>query len=156
MASVVASGTSPYAVLGVEPCASIAEIRAAYLRRALELHPDKKGGDGKAFQQLVSAFEILSNACQRHAYDAVRGTAARIGTMRSRQGWSVKEASAARKQQPREACAWLSGGTSCGASVGEKMSGLTAAGPRSCGKICGAKKRTLPLFYKNLPYSHTE
>lgn len=35
----------PYATLGVEPGASAADIRRAYRRRALEVHPDIAGTD---------------------------------------------------------------------------------------------------------------
>lgn len=156
MVSVVASGTSRYAVLGVEPCASISEIRAAYLRRALELHPDKKGGDGKAFQKLVSAFEILSNACQRRAYDTARGTAATVGTMWTGRGGSVKAASETRKQQSRQTRAWQAGATFCGTSVGEKTSGLPAAGRQSWGDTCSSKERNLPPLHESLLHSRTE
>ena len=38
----------PYAVLGVEPGATRAEIRRAYRRRALEVHPDVAGVDTTA------------------------------------------------------------------------------------------------------------
>lgn len=49
-----------FETLGVSPLASLQEIRAAYLKRALELHPDK-GGSKAAFQKLVAAFEALSD-----------------------------------------------------------------------------------------------
>lgn len=55
-------------VLGVGLSASVAEIRAAYLQRALELHPDKPGGNKVEFQKLVAAFEILSDASKRVSY----------------------------------------------------------------------------------------
>ena len=47
---------SCYAVLGLQLDASIAEIRAAYKRRALEVHPDK-GGSSAEFQLVLAAFE---------------------------------------------------------------------------------------------------
>lgn len=46
---------SCYAVLGLQLDA-IAEIRAAYKRRALEVHPDK-GGSSAEFQLVLAAFE---------------------------------------------------------------------------------------------------
>jgi len=55
-----------FTVLGVETGASIAEIRSAYLKKAVEIHPDKPGGNKAKFQELVEAFEILSDAAQRN------------------------------------------------------------------------------------------
>jgi len=45
-----------YSILGVGAHASAAEIRKAYRRAAMLLHPDK-GGDAKDFQQLLEAYE---------------------------------------------------------------------------------------------------
>jgi hypothetical protein len=51
---------NPYAVLGVDPTATDAEIREAYLRRSKELHPDLSGPDGtRAMQELNAAYEQL-------------------------------------------------------------------------------------------------
>eukprot|EP00929_Paragymnodinium_shiwhaense_P074957 TRINITY_DN38336_c0_g1_i2.p1 TRINITY_DN38336_c0_g1~~TRINITY_DN38336_c0_g1_i2.p1 ORF type:complete len:398 (+),score=74.49 TRINITY_DN38336_c0_g1_i2:276-1469(+) len=47
-------------VIGVQPGASAAELRSAFKRRALEVHPDK-GGTKEAFQRVLAAFEALMN-----------------------------------------------------------------------------------------------
>lgn len=57
-----------YDLLGVKPEASPEEIRRAYRRLALKLHPDR-GGDSKAFQELSNAYEVLSNSERRAVYD---------------------------------------------------------------------------------------
>jgi hypothetical protein len=54
-----------YHILGISRQASTAEVRAAYRRKALELHPDRHGsGEAKAFyaekfQELKEAYELL-------------------------------------------------------------------------------------------------
>lgn len=63
---------SPYVVLGVEPTATDEEIKAAYRRRARELHPDRNQSDPFAtqkFQQLVESYEILRDPQRRAAFD---------------------------------------------------------------------------------------
>eukprot|EP00434_Breviolum_minutum_P038019 symbB.v1.2.033713.t4/scaffold4175.1/size43496/3 len=57
-----------YDLLGVKPEASPEEIRRAYRRLALKLHPDR-GGDSRAFQELSNAYEVLSNSERRAVYD---------------------------------------------------------------------------------------
>jgi len=57
-----------YDDLGVKPEASAGEIKAAYLKKAKEVHPDK-GGSNKDFQEIGKAFAILSNADLRAKYD---------------------------------------------------------------------------------------
>jgi hypothetical protein len=61
-----------YKALGVLPDASPAVIRAVYRARAMELHPDRnKGADAtRQFQELQRAYEVLSDAKAREAYDA--------------------------------------------------------------------------------------
>lgn len=56
---------SPFDILGISQDANPQEIRAAYLKRALEVHPDKPGGDKEAFQHLVHAFEVLSDTVHK-------------------------------------------------------------------------------------------
>lgn len=57
-----------YDRLGVDPTATDAEIRNAYKRMALQLHPDK-GGDPESFKQMKEAYEVLSNHQKRTVYD---------------------------------------------------------------------------------------
>ena len=58
-----------YSILSIGMDAKAAEIRAAYLRRALEMHPDKATGSSSSFQQVVQAFEVLSDSVRRQQYD---------------------------------------------------------------------------------------
>lgn len=59
----------PYAILGVKPGASPAEIHAAYREAAQKFHPDKVSHLGEEFQALAqqkfveiqSAYEVLKN-----------------------------------------------------------------------------------------------
>lgn len=46
----------PFALLGVDPSASLADLSAARRRMAQQLHPDH-GGDASAMQELNAAFE---------------------------------------------------------------------------------------------------
>lgn len=57
-----------YGILKISRDASQAEVRAAYKRQALQVHPDK-GGSSLAFQQVVAAFEQLADPLLRQAYD---------------------------------------------------------------------------------------
>ncbi|MCL4382382.1 DnaJ domain-containing protein, partial [Patescibacteria group bacterium] len=60
-----------YDVLGVEKKASAAELKAAYRKKALEWHPDRnKSPEAEAkFKEINEAYEVLSNADKRAAYD---------------------------------------------------------------------------------------
>ncbi|CAE6914344.1 secG [Symbiodinium sp. KB8] len=58
----------PYATLGVDPNATLKEIRKAYIRLAKETHPDT-GGDAVAFQDVLLAYRILSDEERRKEYD---------------------------------------------------------------------------------------
>ncbi len=63
-----------YDVLGVTKNASEAEIKKAYRRLAMKYHPDRNTGDKgaaaeKNFKAVKEAYEILSDAQKRSAYD---------------------------------------------------------------------------------------
>lgn len=62
-----------YAQLGVGMDASHSEIKAAYRRRAMRLHPDRNPDSHAtgAFQRLTEAYRILSGPQQRARYDAL-------------------------------------------------------------------------------------
>jgi len=57
-----------YQVLGVNPDASIEQIKSAYRKLALVNHPDK-GGDSEIFKRLSNAYQILSTRELREKYD---------------------------------------------------------------------------------------
>lgn len=57
-----------YEVLGVSPDASPAEIKEAYRKKAMKLHPDR-GGNQNDFLALQAAYVVLSNKADRNYYD---------------------------------------------------------------------------------------
>ncbi|KAI8325474.1 DnaJ-domain-containing protein [Martensiomyces pterosporus] len=63
-----------YGILGVSSTASAEEIRAAYMREALKVHPDRNQSPGatREFQRLADAYYTLSDAKRRREYDRTR------------------------------------------------------------------------------------
>ncbi|MDP9108842.1 MAG: DnaJ domain-containing protein [Pseudomonadota bacterium] len=63
-----------YAVLGIESDASTASIKAAYRRKASELHPDKNtaADAGEQFRAVQEAYDVLGEPTRRHTYDESR------------------------------------------------------------------------------------
>eukprot|EP00931_Biecheleriopsis_adriatica_P036733 TRINITY_DN21128_c0_g2_i1.p1 TRINITY_DN21128_c0_g2~~TRINITY_DN21128_c0_g2_i1.p1 ORF type:complete len:667 (+),score=142.25 TRINITY_DN21128_c0_g2_i1:291-2291(+) len=81
-----------YEVLGISRQASGHELRVAFKRRALALHPDK-GGSKEAFQSALCAFEVLSDENSRREYDRNLPPAAcwrETVTWRYRQRWAAR------------------------------------------------------------------
>lgn len=67
--------TDYYAVLGVQPGATSAQIKTAYRTMARKHHPDANPGDGGAeerFKRLLQAYSVLSSVTDRAQYDRVR------------------------------------------------------------------------------------
>jgi len=58
-----------YEVLGLSKGASEDEIKKAFRKKAVSLHPDKEGGDEKKFQEVNEAYEVLKDNSKRQRYD---------------------------------------------------------------------------------------
>lgn len=63
-----------YLILGVAADATLDEVRAAFRRRALELHPDRSGLDSGPFLELQEAYGVLSDPARRRSYDHESGS----------------------------------------------------------------------------------
>ena len=74
-----------YALLGVEPDATLAQVKKAYRTLARQHHPDTNPGDQQAaarFRQITEAYETLSDPKRRAIYDRAHGpfTGTRLAT----------------------------------------------------------------------------
>jgi molecular chaperone DnaJ len=68
----VATKRDYYEILGVERGASPQQIKSAYRKLAVQLHPDKNPGDKKAeeaFKEAAEAYSVLSDQDKRSIYD---------------------------------------------------------------------------------------
>ncbi|HST82416.1 MAG TPA: DnaJ C-terminal domain-containing protein [Kineosporiaceae bacterium] len=67
-----------YAVLGLAPSATAADVKKAYRKLARAHHPDANRGDAAAerrFKEIGEAYAVLSDPEQRQQYDAIRSMA---------------------------------------------------------------------------------
>ena len=80
-----------YEVLGVAPTEADEQIKKAYRRQALRLHPDKTKAEHaeEAFKAVSEAFNVLSDSRKRARYDELlrsggdgRSTAFDFGNLR--------------------------------------------------------------------------
>nr|POE68489.1 dnaj like subfamily b member 12 [Quercus suber] len=95
-----------YLILDVEQTASSDDIRKAYRRLALKLHPDRNTREDstKAFQLLGLAYETLIPACERREYDLIYPSLKRSrANPQSSQTPRAPPASAAQSEALREA-----------------------------------------------------
>ncbi len=58
-----------YETLGIGKSASADEIKKAFRRKAIELHPDKQGGDEAKFKEINEAYEVLKDPGKKQRYD---------------------------------------------------------------------------------------
>jgi DnaJ-class molecular chaperone len=60
-----------YRILGLQPAATLAEIKGTYRKKASALHPDRNPSESAhaQFQELQEAYEVLLDADRRRAYD---------------------------------------------------------------------------------------
>lgn len=67
----MSSSTDHYAALGVAPNATLGDIRKAYRQKAAFYHPDRNDAADAAaqFQAVQKAYDVLSDAEARQAYD---------------------------------------------------------------------------------------
>ena len=71
-----------YALLGVEPDATTAQIKTAYRKLAKQYHPDVNNSSDAAerFREITEAYDTLTDPDRRRRYDRLHGTAHRTGT----------------------------------------------------------------------------
>lgn len=77
---------NPYEALGVAPTASAGDIKKAYRRLAMKLHPDMNPGDAKgeeSFKDVANAWRLLRDPEKRRRFDA--GEIDETGAERSQQ-----------------------------------------------------------------------
>ncbi|KAJ3723515.1 hypothetical protein DFJ43DRAFT_1092124 [Lentinula guzmanii] len=123
--------TKFYDLLDVSPTASESDLKKAYRKKALRLHPDK-GGDPELFKEVTHAYEVLSDPEKRSLYDA-RGEA------------GLSEAGGMGGMDPQDIFGQLFGGGGGGFFGG---GGPSRGGPRKTKDLVHRVHVTLEDLYK--------
>ena len=58
-----------YKILGIDKDCNQIAIQKSYRRRAVQTHPDKTGGDRRAFDKVAEAYDVLNDTDKRKVYD---------------------------------------------------------------------------------------
>ena len=68
--------TDYYALLGVDPDATSAQIKTAYRKLAKQYHPDVNNSPDAAerFREITEAYDTLTDPDRRRRYDRLHGT----------------------------------------------------------------------------------
>jgi curved DNA-binding protein CbpA len=77
-----------YTILGLQPSASIPDVKQAYRKLAMQFHPDKNADDKYAaaqFADIKEAYEVLSNPHKKEIYLQQRWYNQSIGKRRTEQ-----------------------------------------------------------------------
>jgi DnaJ-class molecular chaperone len=93
-----ADNSEYYYMLGIDRSASTQQIRVAYRKKALELHPDK-GGDVEAFKLLGEAYETLNDPQKRAVYDRYGKAGLSGGASQAGMGQDLRDLFRAFQQQ---------------------------------------------------------
>ncbi len=75
-----------YLILGITEDASREDVRTAFRRRAMELHPDRSGMESGPFQEVQEAYSVLGDPERRRGYDREYGVQMGHGGRRGRRG----------------------------------------------------------------------
>ena len=81
----------PYIVLGVSPCASRRELKAAYRELVKKYHPDA-GGDQKTILALNAAWEVLGDNEMREKFDLYKGSTQSLEKESEQRAWRNAQA----------------------------------------------------------------
>ena len=124
-----------YEVLGVSRDADAATIKKAYRKLAVKFHPDKNPGDSAAedkFKELGEAYEALSDADKRAAYDRYGHDAFSGGAGRSGGGGF---------HDPMDIFSQIFGGAFGGSDFGDMFGGGGSSRRKGSGKQRGSDLR---------------